>query len=222
MSKITFILALVLLVVAVLYWKSCHKSTLLIPTQSDKTVDSIVNKAISDSVKLNHVIDSLQDDYVLLELQNDSLTSEINISKSDLHSKGIDILNLIDKYDKAKDSKDSSLALNNCDSLIKEVLQAKGIVTGYENQNDSLGRLTAKIIANKDTVIGRLSSAFNEANAQLFETSRQYGIISDNYKKSLKKSGKKWGIGPVGGYGISGTGVGPYFGIGVTYNLFKF
>lgn len=222
MNKITFIFGIICLVLIVLYWRQCHPSTLVYPTKSDSTVDAIVNKAISDSIKLNHVIDSLQNDYVLLEIQNDSLTSEINTTKADLHTKGGYILSLIDQYNKAKNGKDSGLALTNCDSLIDEVLQAKGMVTVYENQNDSLGKLTAKIIANKDTVIRRLSTAFNEADAQLFEVSRTYGNMSADYKKVLKQSGKKWGFGPVAGLGIAGNGVAPFFGIGVSYNLIKF
>lgn len=222
MSKVTFILALALLVIVVLYWRTCHSSPLPSPTKSDNTVDSIVKKAIADSIILGHVVDSLQDDNVRLEIRNDSLLQILTNAKGELKGKDKDIQGLVESINSAEAKKDTAGALTACDSLKAAYPVAKGLVTQYIKTNDSLIQLNAQISHNKDTIIGRLSSAYNEANSMLFETSRQYGLISADYKKALKQSGKKWGIGP----GIGGTVVNgkfqPILDISIHYDLFKF
>src|ERR1700749_3663321 len=222
MSKITFILGLSLLVVVVLYWRSCHKSTLIPPTKSDSTVDSIVKRAIADTFRVHHFADSVNRENVVLKNQRDSLLHILDLTKSTLKGKDKDIQALIDNINQAEAANNQSAALAACDSLKAAYPIAKGLVTQYINTNDSLKRATSQLLANKDTIIGRLSSSFNEANNQVFELSRTYGNLSADYKKALKQANKKWSIGPSAGFGIAGNGVGPFIGLTITYSLFKF
>lgn len=214
-------MSIALLVVVVLYWKSCHKSTLTLPTQSDKTVDSIINKDISDSIITKAKIDSLSQGVTILSRVKDSLLSIITISKGDLRGKDKDIQALIDEINEAGQRKDTLALLADCDSLKAAYPLAKGLVTQYIHSNDSLIKVNDAIIKNKDTIIGRLNEAYTVSNTGLFEISRQYGIVTGEYKKSLKQSGKKWGIGPgIGGSVIDGK-FKPVISFSIHYDLIK-
>jgi len=221
-SKVTFILGLALLVVIVLYWRSCHKTTVIPPIKSDSTVEAILKAHTKDSIETRNFADSVGKINVVLKSQRDSLLHILDLTKGSLKGKDKDIQGLIDNINAAEAENNQSAALAACDSLKAAYPIAKGLVTQYINTNDSLKRATDKLLTNKDTIIGRLSTAFNEANAGLFEISRQYGIVSDNYKKALKQTNKRWSIGPVGGYGITGNGLQPFIGIGISFSLIKF
>lgn len=221
-NKIIFGLSLALLVVVVLYWESCHKSTLIPPTKSDSTVDSIVKRAIADTLQVHHFADSVNKENIVLKNQRDSLLHVLDVTKGSLKGKDKDIQALIDNINQAEAGNNQSAALAACDSLKAAYPIAKGLVTQYINTNDSLKRSTNQLLSNKDTIIGRLSSAFNEANNQVFELSRTYGNLSADYKKALKQANKRWSIGPSAGYGIAGKGMGPFIGISLNYSLFKF
>lgn len=221
-NKIIFFLSIALLVVVVLYWKSCHKSTLTPPTQSDKTVDSIINKAISDSIITKAKVDSLSKGITVLSRVKDSLLSIITISKGDLRGKDKDIQALIEEINKAGQMKDTLALLVDCDSLKRAYPVAKGLVTQYIRSNDSLIKVNDLIIKNKDTIIGRLSASYNESNSMLFETSRLYGNVSAETKTLLKQSGKKWGIGPGFGASVIDGKIKPVISFSIHYDLFKF
>src|ERR1700744_1024705 len=156
MNKIVFILGLSLLVVVVLYWRSCHKSTLIPPTKSDSTVDSIVRRAIADTLQVHHFADSVNKENIVLKNQRDSLLHILDLTKSSLKGKDKDIQALIDDINKAEADSNQNAALAACDSLKAAYPIAKGLVTQYINTNDSLKRTTAQLLTNKDTIIGRL------------------------------------------------------------------
>lgn len=221
-NKIIFFLSIALLVVVVLYWKSCHKSTLTLPTRSDSVVSSNVKKAADDTVVTKRFIDSTNKKISLLQHQKDSALKILSVVGGQLKGKDADIQQLIGVISDAESNKDTLKTLAACDSLKAAYPFAKGLVTQYIRSNDSLIKVNDAIIKNKDTIIGRLSEAYSETNTGLFEVSRQYGIVTDEYKKSLKQSGKKWGIGPQVTLGISGGKFAVIPGIGVHYSLFKF
>lgn len=221
-NKIIFGLSLALLVVVVLYWKSCHKSTLILPTKSDSVVAENVKKAADDTVINKKFVDSTNAVILSLTHWKDSTMKLLGLVKGQLKGKDVDIQQLIGVINSAESNKDTAGAIAACDSLKAAYPIAKGLVTQYIRSNDSLIKVNDFILKNKDTIIGRLNSAYNEANSMLFETSRQYGLVSDNYKKALKQANKKWSIGPTAGYGIAGNGLGPFIGVSINYSLFKF
>jgi len=192
------------------------------PTKSDSAVDSIVKKAISDTVLVHHFADSVNRENIVLKGQRDSLLYLLGVTKGSLKGKDRDIQALIDNINQAEAGNNQGAALVACDSLKTAYPIAKGLVTQYIRSNDSLIKVNDLISRNKDTIIWRLNSAFTDANNSLFEISRQYGVVSGSYKKALKQAGKRWGIGPQIGVSVVGDKFAPVISFGVTYNLIKF
>jgi hypothetical protein len=220
-SKIIFILALALLIVCVLFWRSCQSNPSS-STKRDKAVDSLVQKAIADSIVKNKVLDSANKKIAVLSHVKDSLENILALTKGSLKGKDKDIQALVDEINKAEANNDQSAALAACDSLKAQYPIAKGLVTQYISTNDSLRKSTGAIIAQKDTIIGSLNRLFTEANNQVFQFSRLYNLQSGDLKKAQKSANKRFSIGPVFGGGIADNKIVPFVGIGLTYSLIKF
>lgn len=222
MGKLTFILGVALLIVSVLLWRSCQSKPSSSDDERKKSVDSLVQKAIADSIVKRQVLDSANKKIAILSHAKDSLENILALTKGSLKGKDKDIQALVDEINKAESNNDQSAALAACDSLKAAYPIAKGLVTQYITTNDSLRKTTTDIISQKDTIIGNLNRLFTEANNQVFQFSRLYNLQSDDLKKALKNANKRWGVGPQVGIGIAGNKIGPYIGVGVQFNLFKF
>lgn len=221
MSKLTLILGIACVVFLALWLRSCQSKP-FVPLPGDKKVDSITGiLKLHDSAHFK-VIDSVQGLVKTALKERDSAINEITVIKGSLKGKDRDIAGLIEELNIAQQSKDTSAILTLCDSLKRAYPVAKGLVTAYILKNDSLIVLNAQIIGAKDTIIAHLNSMFTETNNGLFETSRQYGILSENYKKEVKKAGKRFGFGPQITVTIVNGKVGVLPGVGLSYSLFKF
>lgn len=222
MGKLTFILGVALLIVSVLLWRSCQSKPSSSDDERKKSVDSLVQKAIADSIVKRQVLDSANKKIAILSHAKDSLENILALTKGSLKGKDKDIQALVDEINKAESNNDQSAALAACDSLKAAYPIAKGLVTQYITTNDSLRKTTTNIISQKDTIIGNLNRLFTEANNQVFQFSRLYNLQSDDLKKAKKNANRRVGIGPVIGGGIADNKVVPFFGVGITYSLFKF
>lgn len=220
-NKIILALGIVCLVMAFCLWKSCQKA---IPSvvNNDKIVDSVTKKAVRDSANFKKGYDSLSHKVVGLQKDNDSLRKESIATRITLKGKDKDIQGFIAYINSAEDRKDTAAMLAGCDSLKKAYPIAKGLVTQYININDSLRRVTTEVITTKDTIIGRLNLAYTQSNNSLFEVSRQYGIVTGEYKKVSKDAGNRFGIGPQVTVGVVGGKFAVVPGIGVHYTIIKF
>ena len=190
-------------------------------TNDKRAVDSIVQKAISDSVKWGVQRDSIFKIVSILQKGKDSLSGVIKEYKVDIRDKGADIQGLIDELNRSEDAKDTLRALSACDSLKAQFTTAKALVLGYMVSNDSLASTNSHIISQKDTIITRLSGMFSEANGQLFEVSRKYSTLFSDYNRINVKP-KRWGAGPQIGISLINGKVAPTIGVGLTYNLIRF
>lgn len=221
MNKVAFILGIACIVLSVLYFRSCQKGQTS-PTELDKKVDSIVQKAIADTILYKRFADSLASENALVKIQRDSLQHVLDLTKGSLRGKDKDIQALIANINTSEAANNQTAALAACDSLKAAYPIAKGLVTQYINTNDSLKRETNILLANKDTLIGRLSGLYQETNNSLFETSRLYGIVTQDNKTLLKQSKKRWGIGPGFGATVVDGKVRPVLNFSIHYDLFKF
>jgi len=186
-----------------------------------KSVDSTIEKAIRDSILWGVQRDSIFKIVRFLQTGKDSLSKVIQEYKVDIRDKGADIQGLIDELNASEDAKDTLRALNACDSLKAQFTTAKALVLGYMVSNDSLASTNRHILTEKDTIIGHLSSLFNEANQNLFEVSRKYSLLYGDYQK-INKPVKRWSLGPQFGIVLVSGKVSPAIGIGVQYSLFRF
>ena len=221
-NKIIFILSLALLVAIVLLWRSCNKPDIHEQTEHQKRVDSLVQRAIADSIAKVRLQDSANKKIAILSHQKDSLENILAVTKGSLKGKDKDIQGLIDEINKAESSNNLTEALIACDSLKTAYPIARGLVTQYITTNDSLRKANNAIISQKDTIIGRLNGFFTDANNRLFEVSRLYGLQGEDLKKAQKNANKRFSVGPVVGGGIGGGKLSPFIGIGVTYSFIKF
>ena len=209
-----------LVVVCVLFWRSCQSSPDS-SLQRDKEVDSLVQKAISDSSVKIKFIDSTNKKIAIISHVKDSLQELLSVIKGSLKGKDKDIQALVDEINKAESNNNQSAALAACDSLKAAYPVARGLVTQYITTNDSLRKATAAIISQKDTIITHLNSLFSESNNQVFQFSRLYNLQSADLKKAQKNANKRFSIGPVFGGGIADNKIVPFVGIGLTYSLIK-
>lgn len=210
-----------LLVVCVLFWRSCQTQPDA-SLQRDKEVDSLVQKAISDSIVKNKFIDSTNKKIAIISHAKDSLEELLSVIKGSLKGKDKDIQALVDEINKAESNNDQSAALAACDSLKAAYPIAKGLVTQYISTNDSLRKATAAIISQKDTVITHLNSLFTESNNQVFQFSRLYNLQTEDVQKYKKQASKRWSIGPgIGGTVIDGK-IKPVIDVSIHYDIFKF
>lgn len=222
MRKIAPILIVALLCLC--FWflliRGCNKSG---PDHSsDKAaVDSMVEKAKKDSITWGIKKDSIFKIIAFLQTGKDSLSKIISTYKVDLHKQGQDIQGLLNELDKAEKGNDTAAFFSGCDSLREQFASAKGLVGRYIISNDSLASTNLHIITQKDTLIGRLSLLYNEANNGLFDISRKYNLLYGDYQR-INKPIKRWGIGP--GIDIVYVNGGVKFApsIGVHYNFIRF
>lgn len=221
MNKLTLILGIVCVVFLALWLRSCQSKP-FIPLPGDKKVDSITAiLKVHDSAHFK-VIDSVQGLIKVAIKERDSAINQLTIIKGNLKGKDKDIAGLVEELNNAQQSHDTSQILTLCDSLKRAYPVAKGLVTAYILKNDSLIALNTQIIGTKNTVIAHLNQMFIETNNGLFETSRQYGILSENYKKEVKKAGKRFGFGPQITVTVVDGKIGVLPGIGLSYTLLKF
>jgi hypothetical protein len=185
-----------------------------------RDVDSIVEKSMADSIKWGIQRDSVYKIIAFLQMGKDSLTKVITTYKVDIHRQGQDIQGLLDELDKAEADKDTASYYAGCDSLRGEFATAKGLVLHYMSANDSLASTNFHILTQKDTIIGRLSLLYTEANNSLFDVSRRYNLLYSDYKKINVKP-KRWGIGPgIDVVYVNGIKIVPS--IGLHYDFIKF
>lgn len=221
MSKlIPYIIAIVVIAVLWFLLKGCGNKPGPDHVNDKNQVDSIVQKAISDSVKWGIKRDSIFKIIAILQKGKDSLSGIINAYKVDIRAKGADIQDLIDELNASESAKDTLRTLSFCDSLKAQFETAKGLVSHYITANDSLAAENSHIITQNHTIIEHLSSMLTESNNQVFDISRRYGILTDDYNKINVKP-KRWGIGPgIEVVYMSGVKVVPS--VGIHYDLFKF
>lgn len=220
-NKIILFLGIACLVLAVLYFRSCQ-AKLPDHSQDKKEVDSLVEKAMKDSIVAFKKIDSAKHTIVVLTKTKDSLTQLLTVTKSDLKGKDKDITGLIDEINKAEGANNTAEALIACDSLKSLYPSTKALVVKYMTESDSLRAVNNHIIGSKDTIIAHLSTLFTTANGSLFETSRLYSNLTVDYRKLVKNSGKRFGIGPQLTVSVVGGRFAICPGLGVTYNLIRF
>lgn len=222
MSKIITILVVTVLILGVLlYMKSCKSVT---PDHSagDRKIDSLnAILKVHDSATFK-VIDSVKQVAAIAIKAKDSLAKELTVIKGSLKGKDKDIAGLVDEINAAETARDTFALINACDSLKLAYPIAKGLVTQYISRNDSLIAVNAQIITAKDTIIARLSGMFTETNNALFEVSRQYGNLSTDYKKMVKKAGRRFGVGPEVTIGLVNGNISIVPGIGLHYTFIKF
>jgi len=221
MNKITLILGICCVVFLALWLRSCQAKP---PDNSaqDKKVDSInAVLKVHDSFHI-HAIDSLSLVAKIATNSKDSAIKEVILMKGSLKSKDKDIADLVGELNGAQERKDTAEIMTLCDSLKRAYPVAKGLVTAYILKNDSLQVLNTQIIGAKDTIISHLNSMFTETNNSLFNISREYGILSENYKKEVKKASKRFGFGPEVTVGIVGSKFVIAPGVGLHYSLIKF
>lgn len=220
-GKIIFILSVVCMVFASLYFRSCTTKPNVKDEKRDKEVDSLTHKAIADSLKGRHDIDSVNSVVVVLSNEKDSLEGKLELTQSALHGRDSYIEGIIGRSNKAKANHDTVAELAGCDSLKAAYPAAKQLVVKYINTNDSLIKLNGQIVAQKDVIIKRLDGLYTESNNSLFEISRQYGNQGVELKKAQKSGNKRWGIGPGVGVAYDGT-FKPVVEIGIHYDVFRF
>ena len=222
MRKIITILVLACLILGILlYMKSCKPGA---PDHSagDRKVDSLnAILKVHDSATFK-VIDSVKRVAATAIKAKDSLIKELTVIKGSLKGKDKDIAGLVEEINAAETARDTLALLNACDSLKMAYPIAKGLVTQYIMRNDSLIAVNAQIITAKDTIIGRLSSLFTETNNTLFETSREYNNLSADYKKMVKKAGRRFGVGPEVTIGLVNGNISVVPGIGLHYSFIRF
>src|SRR6476646_644390 len=114
MTKALFIVSIALLVVCVLYFRSCQKGPAL-PTESDKKVDSIVQKAIADTILYKKFADSLASENAVIKTQRDSLQQVLSLTKGSLRGKDKDIQALIANINTAEAANNQTAAIAACD-----------------------------------------------------------------------------------------------------------
>ena len=220
-KTITALIFICLVLGVLLYMKACKGKT---PDHSagDKKVDSLNTiLKIHDSATFK-VIDSVKQVAAVAIKAKDSLIKELIVIKGSLKGKDKDIAGLVEEINAAETARDTLALLNACDSLKMAYPIAKGLVTQYIMRNDSLITVNAQIITAKDTIISRLSVMLTETNNSLFEISRQYGNLSTDYKKMVKKAGRRFGVGPEVTIGIVNGNVSVVPGIGLHYTFIHF
>lgn len=187
-----------------------------------KSVDSTLQIVSSHDSASKIKIDSINGIVLSLQKAKDSLSNLVKETKIDIREKGKDIQGLIDELNNSESEKDTLRTLKNCDSLKDQFVSAKGLVGRYIYENDSLVRLNGQIIANKDSIIGRVSAMFTETNQALFSTSLKYNNLYVDYLKAGKSASKRFGVGPQ----LTVTYINGNFtvapGVGLHYSLFKF
>lgn len=221
MSKLTLILGIACAVFLALWLRSCQ-STPLDTTIADRKVDSINTVLkVHDSAHIR-VIDSAAKVIVKERRRGDSLEHGMSLIKGSLKGKDKDIAGLVERINEAEQAKDTAAIMAGCDSLKMTYPIAKGLVTEYIMRNDSLMAVNHAIISEKDTIVAHLNAMGTEANASLFEISRQFGNVSAQLKTEIKKSAKRFGIGPqiTLTYIDGRVTVAP--GIGITYSFIRF
>lgn len=186
-----------------------------------KTVDSIVQRAKSDSATAKKIVDHLANELASLRFSNDSLISVQQQSKQLVNKAGGQILGLITRIDSLKQKNDVLGQLAGCDSLKELYEGAAKIVGGYEYLSDSLIDKLKSERGLADSTKNYLWSMFSQSNQQLFAIGLKYDALYADYKKINIKP-KKWAIGPSIGAFITNKGVGYGAGITITYSIIKF
>lgn len=191
-------------------------------SQDQKTVDSLVQKAISDSIVTFKRIDSATRTIVILNKEKDSILKLLVGAKIFLTLKNEMISDMINNINASEKNLDTAKIIAGCDSLIALYPSTKALVSTYISQNDSLIKVNNSILSDKDTIIKRISDLYSMSNTSLFETSRLYGNLQTDYKKAVKSAGKRFGIGPEISVGLVGGRFAVVPGLGIHYSLLKF
>lgn len=186
-----------------------------------KVVDSIVEKALRDSIAGKKHVDYLTDSLAQERHKNDSLSSLQHQSEEKVHEAGNKIAMQIAVINALKEKKDTIGELNACDSLKNLYEGAAKIVGGFEYLSDSLITRLKLERGLSDSTKNYIWSMFSSANQNLFEVSRKYGNLYADYQK-LNKKPKRFGIGPELTVSIVNGNVKIVPGIGAHYSLIKF
>src|ERR1700755_271919 len=100
-NKVTLFLGILLAIFVVLYFRTCQ-SKLPDHSADKKAVDSMVEKAMQDSIVAFKKIDSVNRTVKVLQKQKDSLTQLLTVTKGSLKGKDNDISALIEEINKAE------------------------------------------------------------------------------------------------------------------------
>lgn len=190
-------------------------------SQDKVYVDSLVKKAISDSVIAKQTVAHLTDSLSQFRRANDSLEREKNKKEALVNAKEEQIFGWISRIDSLKYANDTAGQLKGCDSLKGLYEDAAKIVGGYEYVSDSLiDRLKLERHLS-DSVKNYLWVMFTEANNRSFSIGLKYDNLAADYKKINVKP-KRFGIGPSAGAFITNKGMGYGVGINVHFDIFRF
>lgn len=188
----------------------------------DKAViDSITNKAHKDSAVAAKITAVLTDSLSKLRHANDSLEIDQKWQEGMVLDKATRLKWLIRKIDSLKAKNDTLGQLAGCDSLRDLYEGAAKIVGGYEYLSDSLIDRLKSERKLSDSVKNYLYSMFSQSNNDLFEISRKYNNLYEDYKK-VNVRPKRWSLGPSAGAFITNNGVGYGIGITLSYSILKF
>jgi hypothetical protein len=200
--------------------RGCNKS-LLGPSDEQRThfVDSVVGikrdslqKVFNDSLSYvkdsaTKVVDSFKA-IVASDRYNNQVTTQ-------------ELEGLIAAGNSAKNKKDTSGQLTNCDSLRDVATAGIALVKKTMQDRDNLDSAYKGEIKLRDDANGRLNSMLTQSNQQLFSVGIRYDSLYADYKKINTKP-KHWSIGPGAGVALINGKAQPILQFGIVYSLFKF
>lgn len=219
---IVIVLAFVIVVMGFFQFKSCNKKSDTVDVLRDLEVDSIKQKAVSDSLIWHKEKDSLALVNASLMADKREVTDLADMRLRDLKEKDVIVRSWADSVKMARERKDTVANLAACDSLGNEYDKIRQIAINYVKENDTLKKINDSIIQFKNAIITRLDGLYSNTNNSLFETSRLYGNQGIELKAAKKDAGKRWGIGPSIGVAYVGGSIKPTIEIGIHYDIFKF
>lgn len=214
------ILFAALVVCVIILMRGCNKPPDM--SKENHIVDSITQKAKSDSIYAGKYKDSTDRAIASLRRSNDSLHGKQQSSEVNLNKEGRKIVGLLSKIDSLNNANDTSGELQACNDLRQTLVNDSALLIGYEALSDSLIDRLKLERGQADTVKGRIFNMFTESNSQTFELSRNYSILEANYKKVVAQSKKRFVLGPMVTAGLVGGKVAIIPGVGIAYNLVKF
>lgn len=195
-----------------------------LPTHVDdqKTVDSIQTAMSGKITAVLHERDSALDLKEKEHKRGDSLQKIVSVDQISFGVKEHEISSLLDNANRLKENRDTAGLLANCDSIKNELPKAAVLINTLKKDRDDLdSSYTEQLRLSKQANLN-INQVLTESNNSLFDISRKYGNLTEDYKKALKQNGKRWSVGPgIGGTVVNGK-FAPVIDFSIHYDLFKF
>ena len=198
-------------------------------------------KACNNSIRKENskLIESLNDSIRYYRDVEDILHSKISVIEDDyflklkLKDKEINELqNLVKKYKNVKSATIIKTETKIVEKIVnKTILDTISNTPIYESSFNLKGYIWGDIVAKKDTTNIKINIKNDFSIVTYKEKNKLILDVSDKNPYSITKAQrsyinlpkqKRWGLGINAGYGVSKSGLSPYIGLGVNYNILNF